>query len=347
MTKATTEEAGCRGSRRVCLLFTSHRQVEELALAASFLRRCSALVRGADVVVHNNCAESILPSALLEAHLALFPNANRRLVRSRENAGYKWGPFQQVSACLPLVREYDFVVHLHPDVYLADDSSLCALIEGCGDDDPAALLVNELHLAHVQDAARAAALAGVAPGAVPAYSFDFFVLRPRLLARNVFDAYLDAALVASLGPAMQYPEMLLFRAIHEMRVPHRVFARHKPSASHADARFPDLFGLWHSHDNALIRRFLRREGGYLSVETAAKDAKWYHCERCGDGGAGKECMRCRAQAEHVASNHPSTTAQLWQRATTTTAVAAAALVLLCAAAAAAVTLRRTYPRASQ
>jgi hypothetical protein len=57
-----------------------------------------------------------------------------------------------------------------------------------------------------------------------------------------------------------------------------------------------------------VERFLRREGYELPpellsngqwqsqeapVSPSPSTTRWYHCSRCGDGGAGGECARCR------------------------------------------------------
>jgi hypothetical protein len=54
------------------------------------------------------------------------------------------------------------------------------------------------------------------PDDVAAYSFDFFVMRPKYLRHNVFDAYQDHERIARLvAEGRDFPEMLLHDAIKQ------------------------------------------------------------------------------------------------------------------------------------
>eukprot|EP00241_Pyramimonas_parkeae_P005169 CAMPEP_0114268244 /NCGR_PEP_ID=MMETSP0058-20121206/25826_1 /TAXON_ID=36894 /ORGANISM="Pyramimonas parkeae, CCMP726" /LENGTH=349 /DNA_ID=CAMNT_0001386351 /DNA_START=101 /DNA_END=1148 /DNA_ORIENTATION=+ len=306
---------------KVALLYTCHRQFEELRFTGAFLRRCDPLLRDADVFLHCNNGE--MDPSLLQQALDTLPNPTKCLLHTEENAGYKWGPLQQVSACLPMLSEYDYCIHMHPDVYITDDTKLVQLLKDHHEDGSTAILVppedgntailvNCLHAAHVLDNDKAKTLSASGEGDVPAYSFDFFILRPKFLGSDIFGAYKDEARIAALAAeGRDFPEMMFHDTILAEGTPHVVFQRHtNPSAGREGARFIDDFGLWHSHNNFQVERFLKREGYTLlsimgqprnvAPQSSSNDNMeleksmvWYSCARCGDGGAGSECARCR------------------------------------------------------
>ena len=77
------------------------------------------------------------------------------------------------------------------------------------------MLVNSLHVAHVLDGEKAKCLAA-GPEDIAAYSFDFFILRPKCLHTNVFDAYKDQGMIARLvAEGRDFPEMMLHDAIKQ------------------------------------------------------------------------------------------------------------------------------------
>jgi len=230
---------------RVLLFLTGFRQVKEYDYFSRFLQRFETLRRICDIFIY--CNNPRISEEIVTFYRA-FAQENKRLFITSVNAGFVMGAVEAVSNGIEMgiFDDYDYVIHLHPDVFMTSEAPIIRLLDDNAADD-CVFLVNR----SVPDDERA-------------FSFDFFVFKPRLLTENIF--------IDELHTYEGTPERFLFDMLTKKHVRYRVVPRFD-SGDWFPRRIDDHLGLYHEHDLELVERLLQA-GVSRSDEPRTADGKW-------------------------------------------------------------------------
>ena len=209
---------------KVLLFMTGYRQNEEYRIQARLLRKCPNLLMCAELFVYNNCPQNKIEDACKDIPIPI------RIHNTDKNAGYRLGGVEAMEFLLTAIdlSIYDYVIHLHPDVFFINETPLMELFE------------------EEKDTTRVFLVSKPVPKDDRFYGFDFFVFKPRLLKTQIFTNWTN----------WKYPpEYFLHDRIIENNLPHRIFDRYDPKVLN-NTREIDLFGLWHEHDLNKVNLYL-------------------------------------------------------------------------------------------
>jgi len=209
---------------KILLFMTGYRQHEEYALQARFLARCPKLRANAELFVYNNYIQNKIEDVCRNIPLPM------KIHNTDKNAGYYLGPIEAMEFLFANrdLSVYDYVLHLHPDVFVVNEEPLMKLLEE-EVSTPNVFLVNS-----------------AVPNDSRFYCFDFFAFKPRLLEKSIFVNWSNW-----VGPC----EYFLHDRIVENSIPHRLVQRYSEPGK---TREIDELGLWHEHELSKIRQFLSR-----------------------------------------------------------------------------------------
>jgi len=232
---------------KIAVLFTSHRQFPELDFHPAFFDRTTRLKKEADILFH--CNNAVIDEAALRQKLEKIParSVTLRYAPQENTGGYPYGQFEAISDMwrFASLQQWDWVIHLHPDLFIADERPLLAALEAA-EADGKQLLVSKV-FGH-----RA-----------PSFATDCFAFKPLPHIQPIFDAYrpfLKTPIVVAL-------ETIFFIEVHRSGVPYVIAPRHRHGHYHRDI---DGLGVWHEHD-------LRRVAAYLKSPSSRW---WYTAEHC-------------------------------------------------------------------
>lgn len=215
---------------KILLLYTSFRQVEEIGIQAVFIENGSFVKERADVLLA--CNNMALASDTLWRELSKIPVRNRHLVQEDWNCGgYARGQFEVLHQLEATLRGYDLVIHLHPDIFIADDRALRYLADRC-------------------ITTRTALYVGKIFGDLdPSFGTDFFAFRPQFLPRSFFRWYVD------YDQSISTPlERVFYQMVKKAGVPYEIVNRFERGFYYRDI---DLMGLWHDHDIQRVRAYIK------------------------------------------------------------------------------------------
>lgn len=214
----------------IAILYTAHRQFRELEHMAFFFERAQHLRGNVDIIYHSN--NPLIGEEALRSRLAAVPCRSLRLVCSQENCGYGYGQFEAIDEVWDILQEggWDWIIHLHPDIYIANDSAVVqSLVEadasGCD-----AILTRNLGHGH------------------PSFATDFFAFKPSAFQRVIFQSYRSLRHESTIVPL----EVLFFVEVLKANTKFRLVDRFKHGHFHRDI---DHVGLWHEHDLRRIERY--------------------------------------------------------------------------------------------
>lgn len=139
-------------------------------------------------------------------------------------SGYVLGLFEDLSYCFEHFQKYDYVFHLHPDVYILDDSIVKQICEKNLEND-FSILVSDF--AQEQDC----------------YNTDFFIFKPKLLKNNIFK---DAKEIYNTQPTCA--ERILIKLIKNYNLNYFKYLRYNDGLIRDDQRRKDLLNIIHTHD---------------------------------------------------------------------------------------------------
>ena len=239
-------------------LFVGHSQTSEWQYSAQFFNQFSeqSVLRDFDLLAYVNSTR--VSATQMESYLELFPNKSKKLLytpcnghsvdssldlncesnlykedTSKNRFGYWYGVIEAVCGTFDLLRTYDWVIQLNPDLYVTDGDRLWSYIE---------TYIDSEHLYHV-NTMRGDIKNG--------FSTDFQMYRPSKFERNHFRDYQDHDLLFNLRTKKEFnaefrfvPEQLLKHLIVNSQQPYRIIG---PSTR--NNREIDSLGLWHCHDN--------------------------------------------------------------------------------------------------
>lgn len=243
LTKFRTNEN--QEKAHVLLLFTcsgENRNYDSLCMQAKLNNRSGMpkILHDADVMVYDNgggisddatgLQMHMIPKAeTRKAHaracMSMFAGAKELLYMSNENVGYRMGAVQAMNTLMVsgLLKDYDWVVHLHPDIFLANP------------------LILEHALLHTSKAVLDGRFKKVC------YTFNFFAFKPQFIASNAFSEYNTFRKNGS--PECYLAEHAFPKHIVEF-VPHVSLKQFGPNSI-------TKFGTWHQHNLVHVQNFLK------------------------------------------------------------------------------------------
>ncbi len=220
---------------KLAILYTSHRQWEELDFAPAFYERTTRLRGQFDLLFH--CNNPAINETELRAKLEKIPAKSLfvRVAPSKNLGGYVYGQFEAMSDTWDHVdlTQWDWIIHLHPDLFIADENKLLAAIEAA---DKAGAQVLVSHVFGLWQ---------------PAFASDCFAFKPVPAMRAAFDGYRPLLATPTRVPT----ETLLFIEIHRAGVKYFISDRFLHGHYHREI---DRWGIWHEHDLRRVAAYLRK-----------------------------------------------------------------------------------------
>jgi hypothetical protein len=217
---------------KILLFITGHKQLEEYNYFSRFLKRLK-LNALCDVFIH--CNNPDIHNSIIN-YYQNFNQQNKKLFITSINAGYRVGGVQAISEGIELgiFKDYDYVIHLHPDVFIIDDNYLTeVLLENLNND--VVFLVNKS-----------------VPHNPKFLSFDFFIFKPKLLTKNIF--------IDELYTFKQAPEQYLHDMIIKYNIKY-IFVKRFNNDNWEPRRIDDNLRLYHEHDLNKVQSLLN----YLKI----------------------------------------------------------------------------------
>jgi len=198
---------------KLLLFITGHRQLIEYHYFHLFLKRLE-LNTMCDVFIY--CNNSEIDKDLLTYYKEF--NAPKQLFVTTLNSGHRTGGVEAVSEAydMGIFKEYDYVIHLHPDVFIIDDAPLKQIMTQNLTNDTVFFITHSIPNEQF-------------------FSFDFFIFKPKLLPINIFK-----------GPFEECPEIHFHNIIKKHNIKYTIVPRY-----HDNLFFPrkvDMLKLYHEHE---------------------------------------------------------------------------------------------------
>ena len=244
------------------ILFTAHGSTEEWEIAAAFMNSYpkDSILRNADILAYVNCPE--IPASRIEEYLKKFPNKNKRLLYTPLNGhtvdpslelteqgnglktshkdlgfyhsqvkntfGWRAGTLEAYALTFPLVRHYDYVIHLNIDVYITNRKN----IEG--------LLLDNLDNDIAHHVFRWRGDQG--------FATDCQIYRPNKFSYNHFKYYKEGIKKLREGKSFVTEAVLAWLLKRDEKIKYSVIPYARTT-----------FGMWHTHDNEAAWNFLQNK----------------------------------------------------------------------------------------
>jgi len=207
---------------KVLLFITGHSQLHEYNYFNKFLQQTSLKC---DIFIYCNNA-SIAPHIV--KYYQEFPQTNKQLFITTLNSGYRTGGMEAMSRAIQMgvFHGYDYVIHLHPDVFLTESIYLNKILYTNLENDTVFFMTRYF------------------PDDPNHFSSDFFIFKPRLLTVNIF--------FAELYTYTDSPEHYLYHVIKKYNVKHQVVKRFD-NDNWSPRRIDDHLKLYHEHDLELVK----------------------------------------------------------------------------------------------
>ena len=172
-------------------------------------------------------------SADIVTYYKSFTQTNKHLYITSSNIGFRMGAVEAVSRGIEMgiFTGYDYVIHLHPDVFITGESGIVALLTANVAND-CVFLVNKSE-----------------PDDARFFSFDFFIFKPALLRRNIF--------ADELRDYRDLPEHYLHDMIVKNDVKFMLVKRFE-NDTWFPRRIDENLNLYHEHDLELVEDLLQR-----------------------------------------------------------------------------------------
>jgi hypothetical protein len=210
---------------KILLFYTSHRQVKEFDYLNRFMKKLS-LKEMSDVFIYCNCPHV---SEEVGRYYKDFPQKNKHLYVTTFNCGYNMGGVEACSRAydMGVFKDYDYVIHLHPDVFITDDKELLQVLNDNLENDTIFFITKS----------------------VPNhtfFSFDFFIFKPKLLTENIFKD--------NIYNWNDCPEFYLYTVITNHDVKYTFINRFKGDGCYP-RRISEHLQIWHEHDLSLVENY--------------------------------------------------------------------------------------------
>lgn len=213
---------------KILLYITSYRQIEEYNYFNIFLQQlklnsiCDIFIYCNNPSIHQNIIK----------YYQNFNQNNKRLLITSLNSGYRIGGVEAVSKGfeMGIFNEYDYVIHLHPDVFITDDVYLTDVLLQNINNDIAFFITKSI------------------PNDDNFFSFDFFIFKPKLLTKNIF--------IEDLYNFNSSPECYLGDMIIKNNIKY-TFIKRFDNDTWYPRRIDDNLKLYHEHDLNNVIQILR------------------------------------------------------------------------------------------
>ena len=110
---------------KILLFYVSHRQTDEIVYSGILLNKTKFLKENADVYLY--CNNKNISIENLEDYLSIY-EMNTKLYHTEKNAGYMYGLYEAIDDSFEEFYGYDYVVHLHPDYFIYDENHIVNII---------------------------------------------------------------------------------------------------------------------------------------------------------------------------------------------------------------------------
>jgi hypothetical protein len=214
---------------KVLLFITGHSQLYEYKYLSIFLQQLE-LNSWCDIFIY--CNKPDIQNDIINYYQG-FNQKNKRLFITSLNGGYRIGGVEAVSTGIEMgiFNEYDYVIHLHPDVFITDDFYLKDILVNNLDNDTVFFITKSC------------------PDDDTFFSFDFFIFKPKLLARNIF--------IERLYSFECRPERYLHDMIKEYNIKYAFLKRYNNNNWYP-RRIDDNLKLYHEHDLSKVVKLLQQ-----------------------------------------------------------------------------------------
>jgi hypothetical protein len=161
-----------------------------------------------------------------------FSQKNKYLFITPQNSGYRTGGVEALSNGIEMgiFSNYDYIIHLHPDVFITDDKYLMNILISNIDNDNVFFITKSVPDDNF-------------------FSFDFFIFKPKLLKKNIF--------IEDLYNFKTSPEVYLHDMIKKYNIKYSYIKRFDNNNWHP-RRIDDNLKLYHEHDMSKVKDILKK-----------------------------------------------------------------------------------------
>ncbi len=248
---------------KLAILLTGHAQTKEWELNAEFFRNMpnDSIIKNADILAYVNCKD--IKASQIENYLDNFPNPRKYLLYTPMNghtvanlpidmstneyktnfnnrAGYLFGALEAYTNTFDLLKSYDYVIQINPDVYITNYAKL---------EDYLKSNMNTDSVFHVNT---------MRSDIDKGFTCDFIIYRPNKMVNNVFSFYKAPEVMgyvlekSKTEPNFKYvPEQILKRICDVLNLGYSVICQ-----GTRNNRQIDEYGMWHCHNNDDVQSFL-------------------------------------------------------------------------------------------
>jgi hypothetical protein len=204
---------------KILLFITGYRQLDEYNYFSIFLKQLK-MNNLCDIYIY--CNNPDIESDIVK-YYQKFDQKNKYLLITSLNSGYRIGGVEAVSKGIEMgiFKDYDYVIHLHPDVFITEDTNLMEVLTENLDNDIVFFITESL------------------PYDPRFFSFDFFIFKPKLLQTNIF--------IEDLYNFDIIPEHYLHDMIHKHNIKYTIIKRYD-SKWWEPRRIDDHLKLYHEHN---------------------------------------------------------------------------------------------------
>ena len=212
---------------KILLYITGHTQLKEYNYFNIFLKSLK-LNTLCDIYIY--CNNPNISTDILD-YYKQFEQKNKYLLITTLNSGYRVGGVEAVSVGyqMGIFKDYDYVIHLHPDVFITDDQYLLSILEENLNNDTV-FFINK---------------------SIPSedfFSFDFFIFKPKFLTYNIF--------LTDLYKFECSPEVFLHNMIKKYNIKYTIIKRYN-NDNWSPRRIDENLKLYHEHDLSKVEQLLR------------------------------------------------------------------------------------------
>jgi len=212
---------------KVLIFITGYRHLEEYNYFSKFLNMLQ-LKNIANIFIY--CNNPHISSEIVK-YYQQFQQTNKHLFITSLNNGHRTGGVEAVSQAIDMgiFQEYDYVIHVHPDVFITDDAYLTkVMLENLENDIVFFITKSD-------------------PNDPTFFSFDFFMFKPKLLKTNIFSE--------GLYSFQECPEHYLHNMIMKNNIPYTLIQRYNNNTWYP-RRVDDHLKMYHEHDLTKVQALL-------------------------------------------------------------------------------------------
>ena len=213
--------------KNILLLYTSHRQINECEMSSIFLNKTKA-IKNFDLIHRCNNIEN---GNKIKPFFEKYPNKNKELIITDKNFGYWHGDIEALDDLYNKLKDYDYVIQIHPDIYIVNEEPILELIKYYRYKDDVFIFTKSY------------------PDDDTFLSFYFFIFKPILLNKNIFSEWKNEK-DNKIGV-----EKIMYKILNKNNIKYSLIKRF--DNDFWSPRRIDTLGLWHEHENEKVIEYLR------------------------------------------------------------------------------------------